>query len=528
MDETETFAVAGLAAPHALAAAAGRDVLIEGGSVVEAAIAAAAVSAVVVPDRNGLGGDALWLIREPGPRGRVRVLDGRGAVAAAARLSFYRERGLETVPRHGAEAVAAGPGAGAAWIEAHALSVALGGRLTLARLLAPAAAAARQGWDIGAREAAALSAAAPALATLPGFATAFLVDGKAPGPGTRVSHPALAATLDHLAAAGLADLYRGDVGRELGVDLAGLSAPLGRGDLRDAAARWRDPRVLDLGRQAVTVPSTRAGLWAAVALGLFAGLGEDGFAAAARDGFAHWHGLIASLRDAQARLDGAEADGRDPAALLDAEGLARASLSLDRARAPRTEPPRALPIVEDSVWIGAADRDGAAVSLVQTLGGPFGSGVVSGRTGILLGNRAAALAIDPDLGPVLRAGRRVPLRSLPALATSPRAGRVAAIGGEGDHAAVLVAQLAALLLHGDGPAAALDRPRIALGAVPEEGHAAVLVDADRQPGSAVRLRSAGHVLVSAEATLFRTTGAVSRDETGRVAAASDRGAVAGL
>ena len=78
MDDTETFSVAALVAPHPAAASAGRDVLIEGGSVIEAAIAAASVSAVVVPHRNGLGGDALWLFREPGPRGLVRVLDARG------------------------------------------------------------------------------------------------------------------------------------------------------------------------------------------------------------------------------------------------------------------------------------------------------------------------------------------------------------------------------------------------------------------------------------------------------------------
>ena len=528
MDETETFAVAGLVAPHPLAAAAGRDVLAEGGNTIEAAIAMAAVSAVVLPERNGLGGDGLWLIRDAGPRGRTRALDGRGAVGAAARLSFYRERGHAAMPPHGAEAVASVPGAVAAWSEAHALSTAKGGRLPLSRLLAPAAAAARRGWAVAAPEAAVLAALGPALSAVPGFAAAFLVDGKAPEAGAQVCLPALAAALDHLALSGLDDLYRGDVGRELAVDLADRASPLGRADLRAAEARWREARSLDLDRHALTVPPTRAGLWAAVTLGLFAGLGPEGFDATPRDGFAHWHGLIGSLRAAARRIDAAEAGGHDPAELLDAARLARASLALDRARAAPAEPPRPWPIDEAAVWIGAVDREGAAVSLVQTLGGPYGSGVVSGRTGILLGNRAAALSLDPDLGPVLRPGRRVPLRSLPALTAAPRAGRVAAIGAAGDQGAVLVTQVASLLLRGDGLGDAMARPRIAFGAVPGDGDAAVLVDDDRQPGPAARLRSAGHVLLPAAPAAFGTVGAAVRDETGRVAAFAEGGAVAGI
>ena len=209
--------------------------------------------------------------------------------------------------------------------------------------------------------------------------------------------------------------------RELGADLDALSTPLGRADLRGAEARWREPHALDLGRHAVTVPPTRSGLLAAVALGLFDGLTAHGLDTAKADGFARWHGLIEALRAAEALVDAAEVEGEDPAPLLDVARLARFSLTLDRERARRADPPSAPLLDEASVWIGAVDRDGAGrVSLVvQTLGGSFGSGVVSGRTGILLGNRAAALAIDPDLGPVLRPGRRPPLRGPAGAAGEP-------------------------------------------------------------------------------------------------------------
>lgn len=528
MDDIETFSVGGIAAPHRLAAAAGRDVMVEGGTVVEAALAAAAVSAVVVPDRNGLGGDALWLIREPGPRGRIRVLDARGTVGTGARLSFYRERDLESVPLHGGGAVLTVPGAVAGWAEAHALSMASGGRLPIARLLAPAAAAAREGWDLSARDAAALSAAAPALAGSPGFAAAFLVDGKAPDAGSRCSAPALAASLDYLAGAGLEDLYRGDVGRELSADLEAWSSPLGRGDLRAGEARWPEPHALDLGRQSLAVPPTRSGVRAAVALGLFAGLGAAGLDAAKVDAFERWHGLIDALRLADEMLDASDAAGQDVEALLDPGRLARASLRLDRERA-RPSVVRSAPLLDEAaVWIGIVDREGAAVSLIQTLGGTFGSGLVSGRTGILMGNRGAALAIDPELGPVLRPGRRPPLLSLPALLAAPRDGQVAALGGEGLQAATLVAQVGSRLMRGAGLGEAIGTPRFALGATPDGRHAAVLVEETDEPGPAARLKAAGHVLVPGDPASLRTAGGVSRDAAGRVAAASDAGDIAGL
>ena len=70
MPETPVFSAAAVAAPHTLAAEAGRAVLAEGGNAIEAMVAMAATIAVVYPHMNAIGGDGFWLVREPG--GRVR------------------------------------------------------------------------------------------------------------------------------------------------------------------------------------------------------------------------------------------------------------------------------------------------------------------------------------------------------------------------------------------------------------------------------------------------------------------------
>ncbi len=525
MDDAEIFSHAALAAPHPLAAAAGHDVLIEGGTVVEAALAAAMAAAVVSPEAAGLGGDAQWMIREPGPRGRVRVLDARGTVAAAARPSFYRERDHEAVPRGGPEAVLVAPGAVAGWIEVHALAAASGGRMPVARLLAPAIAAARDGWEPSQAALAAMPPP-PAPASVPG-AAGSPPDAAVPVPDIRRRAPALAAALEQLAAAGLSDLYRGDVARELAADLEALSCPLARPDLRRTEARWREPHALDLGRHALAVPPTRAGLRAAVALGLADALAAAGFDMGSADGFGRWHGLVAACRAADAVVDDAEASGRDPAELLDAARLARFALKLDRARAGRAGAPAPRLLDEAATTIVAMDREGAAVSVVHTLGQAFGAGVVSGRTGIAMGDRGAALALDPDLGPMLRPGRRVPLASLPALLASARDGRVVALAGTGAPAPTAVAQLVDRAMRGAGPAEALDAPGFALGATPDGREGAMLVEDGREPMPLRALRSAGHEVVEVE-RMAGSTGMALRDGRARVTAAADGGATEGI
>ncbi len=508
MDDTETFSAAALVAPHPAAASAGRDILIEGGSVIEAAIAAAAVSAVVVPHRNGLGGDALWLFREPGPRGLVRVLDARGLTGRGVERALFRRH--DAVPSLGTEATLTVPGAVAGWASAYELSTALGGRMPLSRLLQPALEAARTGSILSLSDVAARKAAAPDMSSLPGFASAFLADGKVPDVGTLWHQPALDLTLDYLVQAGLEDYYRGDIGRELAADLEELSSPLDRDDLRRGEVRWRWPASLDLGRQRLDMAPNRQGIELALALGLFLQLGQRRL-----DGFEHWHDAIESAKYAKRLFDDELRAERDPLGLIDPEWLKREGLHIDRQRASAALPWRATPFVEDAIFIGAVDRNGGALALIQSLGGAFGSGVVSSRTGILLGNRGAALSLDPDAGPLLGPGQQPPFASVPAFATS-RDGRITSLGATGPRAGTSLLQTASRLLLGAGLKDALNAPRFAFGAAQDGPGSTVLVEDAFDSSVRSRLRSAAHEVVTDDQSASRTTGAVSRLPSGRI------------
>ena len=187
--------------PHHLASQAGLAVLREGGTAIEAAIAAAATLGVVYPHMTGLGGDAFWLIAEPG-KPPVSI-DGSGAAGAKADIDLYRRAGHKAVPARGPLAANTVAGAVSSWQLALDVSGHWGGRLPLRRLFEDAVFAAREGFAVSRSQVAATERGLAGLRRLPGFADAFLAKRKVPAAGSMLRLPALATTLERLANAGL-------------------------------------------------------------------------------------------------------------------------------------------------------------------------------------------------------------------------------------------------------------------------------------------------------------------------------------
>ena len=131
--------------PHAAASQSGADVLREGGSAVDAALAAASTLGVVYPHMCGIGGDAFWLIYDASAR-KVSYLDGGGRAARGATLERFA--GQTEIPFRGlVPATLTTPGAVASFCAAHERY----GRLPLARCLRDAIRYAREGHEPTAR-----------------------------------------------------------------------------------------------------------------------------------------------------------------------------------------------------------------------------------------------------------------------------------------------------------------------------------------------------------------------------------------
>src|SRR5689334_8435145 len=102
-----------VATSHPQAALAAVEVLKEGGTAADAAVAACALLGVIEPQSTGIGGDCFALI-QPGGEGKITAYNGSGRAPMAANPEWYLERGIRAVPLTSAHAVSI-PGAVDAW-----------------------------------------------------------------------------------------------------------------------------------------------------------------------------------------------------------------------------------------------------------------------------------------------------------------------------------------------------------------------------------------------------------------------------
>jgi gamma-glutamyltranspeptidase/glutathione hydrolase len=447
-------------APHHLASGAGRAVLKQGGNALEAMIAMAATVAVAYPHMNGIGGDGFWLAAAPGedPVG----IQACGAAAAGATLEHYGEHGFsDAIPSRGGLAALTVAGTVAGWAVAHDLARQWGGRMPLGELLADAVDHARNGVATSASQHRLAAEKRDELKDVQGFAQAFLHRGAAPAEGSRHLSPALGATLEHLGKVGLDDFYRGDVARSLARDLEAAGSPIRIGDLEACGARRVQPLTLPIGgARLFNMPPPTQGVTSLTILGIVDRLGHRDV-----DGPGFVHDIVEAtkqaflLRDAHVH-DPAHMD-LDPAALLADCELARMARAIDRDRAAPW--PQAAD-KGDTVWMGAIDGEGRAVSFIQSIYWEFGSGVVSSSTGVLWQNRGVSFSLQPGHRNVLAPGK-LPFHTLnPALARFDD-GRVATygtMGGEGQPQ-TQAAIFARYLWGGMAPQQAVTAPRWLLG-----------------------------------------------------------------
>ena len=324
----------------------------EGGNAVDAALCAAAMLCVAEPQSTGIGGDLFAIVRTA--EGQLFGLDAAGPAPAGADPEPPAMAGPRSVTV---------PGAVAGW---DALARRFG-RLGLDRCIAPAVDAGRRGVAAGLQTAQdwRLADAAPA-----GF-------GTPPAFGERFRLPELAATLERIATDGPDEIYRGRTADAI-VDATWLEHE----DLASFRPSWVEPMSRDYGGVTLhELPPPTQGVAVLEALALL----EDENPGLAEQVVAASLALTDALRTVR--------DGADVTTLLSEEHIRlRRREGAARIREP----------AGGTVYLCAVDGERNAISLIQSLFGPFGSGVVAGSTGVVLHNRAACFAVEGRVAP----GRR--------------------------------------------------------------------------------------------------------------------------
>jgi gamma-glutamyltranspeptidase/glutathione hydrolase len=190
----------------------GIDVLRRGGNAVDAAVAAAAALGVTEPYSNGVGGGGFFVHYDAKSR-RVSTIDGRETAPAAYREDTLTENGR---PIPFADAVTSGlsvgvPGTPLTWDRA----VRRWGTRSLRQNLAPAADLARRGFVVDATFRQQTADNEARFRDFPATRALFLPNGELPEVGSVLRNPDLARTYDLLGRGGVAEFYRGGIGRDV-------------------------------------------------------------------------------------------------------------------------------------------------------------------------------------------------------------------------------------------------------------------------------------------------------------------------
>ncbi|WLD69618.1 MULTISPECIES: gamma-glutamyltransferase [Pseudomonas] len=234
------------AAANPLAAEAGREMLRQGGSAIDAAIAMQAVLTLVEPQSSGIGGGAFIMLWDGK---NVHAYDGREtAPAGATERLFLKADGQPmafTDAQIGGRSVAT-PGVLRALEMAHKKT----GRLQWAKLFEPAIRLSEQGFAISPRLHS-LIAADRFIPQSPDMAAYFLnADGTPKATGTLLKNPALAAVFKRIAQEGPDALYNGPIAEEIARKVQGNhnAGSLSATDLKGYAAKERVPLCSDYKR----------------------------------------------------------------------------------------------------------------------------------------------------------------------------------------------------------------------------------------------------------------------------------------
>jgi gamma-glutamyltranspeptidase/glutathione hydrolase len=413
-----------VAAAHPLAAMAGIELLLQGGSAVDAAVATSFALHVVEPYMSGPGGVATLLLFH---RGRREAVVSAGRMPATADPARLTADDLKAGPRS-----IGVPGLLAATLGLHERY----GSVPRAAVMAPAIRLAEEGFPLTVKNVEFIGKARAQLSHSADAERTFLAGGDVPRAGTLLVQKDLGATLRQVAEGGAEAFYRGPIARAIARALEAQGGLVTEGDLRAYQPTWGTPLAVPFrGHEVCVPPPPTNALQSVQTLQILEGFDLRGMGHNSVD---YLHHFIEAAKLASADRVGLDVLRPDApiAGLLSPRYAARRRTLIDPHRAgasggerwsserlPGEIPPgspsefvaddRPDFAREHTTHFAVADGDGTVVTVTQTLGSPFGSGVMVPGTGVLLNNLLMWTDLDPRSPAALRGGAPMQTRMAP-------------------------------------------------------------------------------------------------------------------
>lgn len=428
---------------------AGRQILHQGGSAADAAVAMIAMLTLVEPQSSGIGGGGL-LVYHDEKNGHINTIEGRETAPASA--TAERFLGPDGKPRAYTDAIPGGLSVGVPGnIRLMEAAHRKWGRLEWAALFQPAIKLAEEGFEVSPVLHNWLNRFEPLWKDFPDARAIYYVDGKPAPVGTRLKNPAYAALLRDIAARGPDAFYTGASARAISAAVA--NAPRNKAVItaRDLAAYKANerPAVCTTYRIYKVCGMGPPSSGATTVFGILGMLEGWDMKAMGKDNPMSWHLLAEAMQLAYADRALYLGDGDfvevPVKGLLDKGYLAeRRQLISPYGRAasyPAGTPPGAKPrtasgpVAENgTTHFVVVDRDGNVASLTSTIESIFGSHLVA--NGFFLNNELTDFDLNPQYEGAPAANRvapgKRPLSSMsPTIVYGPDGKPILAVGSAG-------------------------------------------------------------------------------------------------
>ncbi|WP_460969399.1 gamma-glutamyltransferase [Spirosoma migulaei] len=400
------------ATSHPLATQIALDILKQGGTAVDAAIAANAALGVIEPNNGGIGGDLFAIVWSA----KDRKLYGLNASGRSPKGLTYDA--LKTVlgnqpllPLYGPLSVSV-PGAVDGWFQLHQRF----GKLPMRNLLAPGIQYAREGvpvpqviaysWQVAARR---LAANETIIKEFGNFRKTFLIDGKAPEQGQVFRNPDLAATYEKLAKGGRDVFYKGDIADAIDRYARKAGLYLRKADLAAHQSTWITPISVNYrGYDVHELPPNGQGISVLQMLNIVEGFDLKSMGHNSAD---YLHLLVEAKKLAFEDRARHYADPEFSKAsidwLLTKEYATKRRQLIDLKKASeRLDAGEPALRTGDTVYLTVADDQGNMVSLIQSNMLEFGSGMVPDGLGFVFHNRGTSFSMQPNHANVYAPGKR--------------------------------------------------------------------------------------------------------------------------
>lgn len=390
------------------------DILKQGGSAVDAAIAANAALGLMEPTGCGIGGDLFAIVWDAETE-QLYGLNGSGRSPQGLTLTYFKERGYNSIPALGPLPVSV-PGCVDAWFELHQKF----GQLPMPELLAPAIAYAESGFPVSELIAYYMQRSVPYYQAqgYPNLAETYTVDGKRPPrKGEVFKNPALASTYRKIAEGGRDAFYQGDIARTVADFLQEQGGFLTYEDLAAHRSEWVEPVSVNYrGYDVWELPPNGQGIAALQMLKLLEGfdLATMGFGSA--DYLHHLAEAKKLAFEDRARYYADMDFAKVPLSTLLSDAYAETRRALINPKRAGTYKAGEISAGE-TIYLTVADKAGNMVSLIQSNYRGMGSGMVPPGLGFMLQDRGELFDLTPGKANTYEPGKRPFHTIIPAFVT---------------------------------------------------------------------------------------------------------------